>query len=215
MRTSSVAVLVLFVLIACGAAAGGAGAASARQLQPPLRTTVTGEITSLGPRRIAIGRLACAVPAAEVASVGRFVIGDPVRIACRSGQLLSVRYSPETETGATNTPVPAGTTPNVAPPAPVSSAIGPFEFTATFGSVTLGPGGSVTPPTPTLTTASGPVAGLDSTSINVGGTTCLLGSSDFDTAFVYQALLRLNLAEGDEATVTCVNGVLREISSTT
>ena len=77
MRTSSVAVLVLFVLIACGAAAGGAGAARARQLQPLLRTTVTGEITSLGPGRIAIGRLACAVPAAEVASVGRFVDRRP------------------------------------------------------------------------------------------------------------------------------------------
>ncbi len=101
------------------------------------------------------------------------------------------------------------------PPAPVSSTIGPSAFTATFGSVTLGPaGGSPTPSTPSLTTESGPIAVLDSTSINVGGITCLLGSSDFDTAFVDKALQRFNVAEGDQATVTCVNGVLDEISST-
>jgi hypothetical protein len=218
MRTSAVALLVLFVLAVCGLATTGAAANRGQQLRPLLQTTLTGEITALDPRRIAIGRFACMVPARDSASVGRFVIGDPVRIACRSGQLRSATYSPETETGATDAPAAPGTKPNVPPP-PRPSASQPFtSFTVTFGSITLGQagspaGGSTTPAAPSLTTESGPIAVLDSTSINVGGVTCLLGTSDFDTGFVYQALLRLNLAEGDQATVTCADGVLSKLSS--
>src|SRR3954466_16072845 len=57
--------------------------------------SVTGEIRQLGPQKIVIGHVVCAIPPKLSLSAGRFVIGDPVRLICIGGKLKSVKYTPE------------------------------------------------------------------------------------------------------------------------
>jgi hypothetical protein len=85
----------------------------ANAASPATRTrTATGEIKSLTLTRIVVGRLSCAL-GAKATSAARFVIGDPVTIACRNGRLLTVRYAPQRGAGTTSRT--AGATAVVAP----------------------------------------------------------------------------------------------------
>src|SRR5262245_15653083 len=64
---------------------------------PPARTLFSqssGELKTLGLKRITVDRLSCALGARVPTSLGRFVVGDPVAITCKSGVLSTIRYAP-------------------------------------------------------------------------------------------------------------------------
>jgi hypothetical protein len=71
--------------------------------------------------RIVVGRIGCKVPAKLTANVGRFVIGDPVRVDCLNGRLRAIRYSPPTSAHTTSTTA-SGTTVSASPGATSSGS---------------------------------------------------------------------------------------------
>jgi hypothetical protein len=159
-----------------------------------MRLTITGEIQKLGPSKIAIGKIACAIPSKLAASAGRFVIGDPVRMTCAAGKLYAVKYSPELATAQTNGP--ASTAAPAAPAVPPSGAVS--AFSATFGFVVLGTGVVASSTSGALASASGTIDGIDSTSITVNGLTCSL-----PTIFATLVATVSRPLVGWKATLTC------------
>ena len=133
-----------------------------------VQTTVTGEITKLGPAKIAIGRIGCAIPAKLEMSAGRFVISDPVKISCLNGKLESVRYSPELATFQTTRPGGgiASTTVPSQPPAAIPSG-GARSSAYSIGVLFLGG-----PPPGELASVTGTIDDLSSSTVTVAGLTC-------------------------------------------
>jgi hypothetical protein len=173
-------------------AAAVAAAPTARTV-PTFRLSVTGEIEALGPPKIAIGRVACAIPPRLEQSAGRYVIGDPVKMTCREGTLEALRYSPELATAQSNGPA-AAAPPSAATP---RASGGTTSFSATFAQIALSTGVVTTSTTGPLSSASGTVDALDSTSITVNGLTCSIPS--LLPSFVPMT----TLAVGWKATLTC------------
>jgi len=184
-------VLLATVLLAASATSASAGPKT--HATPSLRLSVTGEIQKLEPGKIAIGRLSCAIPPKLAISAGRFVIGDPVKITCLDGKLDAVRYSPELATAQSNgpaSPAPA----IVTTPRPSGGISG---FSITFGQIVLSTGVVTTSTTGPLSSESGSVDALDSTSVTVNGLTCSI------PALLVSFAPLSSLAVGWTATLTC------------
>ena len=163
--------------------------------------SVTGEIQRLGPSKIAVGRIGCTIPAKLTVSAGRFVVGDPVRIACRNGTLRSVKYSPEL--AAAQSDAPSAWSPPTIAPAP-QRPFDPSTAKSTAYSVgTIVLGGS---PTGDTSTATGPITDLSDGSLTAGGLTCSF-KPFFDTFFGQV------MKVGDNVTLTCTGGVFVHLAS--
>jgi hypothetical protein len=165
-----------------------------------VRTTVSGEITKLGPATIAIGRVGCAIPPRLEASAGRFVVSDPVRITCLDGKLRSVSYSPELATAQTTRPGGGNAPTTVASPPPASPPHG-GSMVYSIGVAFLGG-----PPPGDTATVTGTIDDLTTTAVTVAGLTCsfrLLPSvGPLGGPMV-----------GDDVTLTCTGGQLIHMAS--
>jgi hypothetical protein len=162
------------MLLAAQAATASAGArpAPAAPHAAAFRLTIAGEIKNLGPAWISIGRVGCAIPGKLVASAGRFVVGDSVKISCLSGRLASIKYAPElatAQTSASNTSPPP---PVVVVPGPSTGAIGAASIS--FGEIRFSPSGTVvtTSSSEPLSTVTGPITAFDTSGISVGDLGC-------------------------------------------
>lgn len=167
------------------------------------RTTVTGEITKVGPSAISIGRIGCKIPVRLEPSVGRFVVTDPVRITCLNGRLQNVRYSPELATAQT-TRLGGGNAPTTVPTPPpaTSSPSGVRSVVYTIGVLYLGG-----PPPGATTTVTGTIDDISSTTVTVAGMTCSYKAIPASGYFTGPEL-------GDSVTLTCTGGYLIRLSST-
>jgi len=159
-----------------------------------MRATVTGEVSQLGMQRIKVGSLACAVPARLTWSVDRFVIGDPVRLACLEGKVVSVRYSPELAPNQTSRPGTGNAPTTVAPVQPGCGPACTKEVSYSMGTIFLGGG-----PTGVSSTATGAISDISDGSITAGGLTCTYRPA-FDALFQIAQV-------GDNVTLTCTGGV--------
>ena len=191
-------VLIAAIVVAVQAA-GASGARTAPQ-HITTNLTATGEITKLGPSRIAIPGLGCAVPARLAMSAGRFVIGDPVKVSCLNGSLRSVKYSPELAPGQ-STATGGGNAPTTTP-TPPRGGFDPSTATRisySFGTIFMGGG-----PTGATVSTTGPISDLSDSSVTVAGLSC---SSNF-------SVLPFQVARiGDNVTITCTGGTLVRMTS--
>jgi hypothetical protein len=191
-------VLIAAVVVAVQAAGASGARTAPRHITTNL--TATGEITRLGPSRIAVPGLGCAIPAKLAMSAGRFVIGDPVKISCLNGFLRGVKYSPELATSQT-TATGGGNAPNKTP---IPSPGGFDPSTATrvsysLGTIFLGSG-----PAGATVSVTGPIGDLSDSSVTVAGLTC---------SFNFGAL-RFQVARvGDNVTLTCSGATLSQMAS--
>jgi hypothetical protein len=161
-----------------------------------VQTTVTGEITMLGPAKIAIGHVGCAIPAVLAVSAGRFVVSDPVRITCLNGKLRSVKYSPELATAQATRPG-GGNAPTVVPtPTPIGGIPAGVKSAYSIGVIFLGGG-----PSGETTTVAGTIDDIESSSVTVAGTTCSFHPFPNSTVFAGPQV-------GDNVTLTCTGGQL-------
>ncbi len=162
---------------------------------------MTGEITKLGPAKIAIGRVGCAIPPKLEVRAGRFVISDPVKISCLNGRLQSVRYSPELATAQTSRPGGgiASTTVPSPPAAGAPSGVGKSVYSL----FVLYLGG---PPPGDTTTVTGTIDDLSDTTVTAGGMTCSF--RPFPTMGPFGAPV-----VGDNVTLTCTGGRLIRLAS--
>ena len=162
MRVLRVALLAAVLL---AASATSAAATPKPHAISTLRLSVSGEIEKLDQATIAIGRLARAIPPKLALSAGPFVIGDPVATSCLDGKLDAIKYAPELATAQSNGPP--------SPAAAISSTPKPSggitSFSVTFGQIVFSTGVVTTSTTGPLTTTSGTVEALDSSSITVNG----------------------------------------------
>ena len=183
-------------------AAQATGASGARTVPQHITTnlTATGEITRLGPSRIAIPGLGCAIPAKLAMSAGRFVIGDPVKISCLNGSLRVVNYAPE-KAPAQSTATGGGNAPTTTP-TPPRGGFDPSTATRisySFGTIFMGGG-----PTGATVSTTGPISDLSDSSVTVAGLSC---SSNF-------SVLPFQVARvGDNVTLTCTGGTLVRMTS--
>ena len=180
-----------------------AGASGARTAPQHITTNLaaTGEIRTLGPSRIAIPGLGCAIPAKLAVSAGRFVIGDPVKISCLNDSLRSVKYSPELAPGQ-STATGGGNAPTTTPPAPPRGSFDPSTATRIVYTVgTIFSGGGPTGPT---VSATGPISDLSDSSLTVADLTC---------SFNFGALILQVARIGDNVTLTCTGGTLVHMAS--
>jgi hypothetical protein len=180
------------------------GSLAARQAPRAVaaQATVTGEITRLGLARISVGRIGCAIPPRLEASAGRFVITDPVKIACLNGKLRSVRYWPEVATAQTSR-AGGGDAPTTVPaPPPGGAATGPVKSVYTIVMLYLGG-----PPPGDTTTVTGTIDDLSSTAVTVAGLTCSFRS--IPTPGTPLAGPQV----GDDVTLTCTGGYLIRLAS--
>jgi hypothetical protein len=194
---------VIRILLLATALAAATAPANASRTAPHALTSslsVTGEIQRLGPSRIAVGKLGCAIPAKLTASAGRFVIGDPVRITCLNGTLRSVRYSPEVATAQTSK-VGGGNAPTtVTSPLPIDPSKG-TSLAYSVGTIFLGAG-----PTGDSSSATGTISDISDGSLTAGGLTCSFNTF-LDTFFGQVAQV------GDDVTLTCTGGTLVHLAS--
>jgi hypothetical protein len=165
------------------------------------QTTVTGEITKLGPAKIAIGHVGCAIPARLAVSAGRFVVSDPVRITCLNGKLRSVKYSPELATAQTMGPG-GGNAPATVPTPPRTTGV-PSGGTSVYSIGVIFLGG---PPPGQATTVTGAIDDIESSSVTVAGTTCSFYPFPNSTIFAGPQV-------GDNVTLTCIGGQLTHLVS--
>jgi hypothetical protein len=190
--------LVAVIVVAVGAA-GASGSRTAPQ-HITTNLTATGEITRLGPSRIAIPGLGCAIPTKLAMSAGRFVIGDPVKISCLNGLLRGVKYSPELTTAQT-TASGGGNAPTTTP-IPPPGGFDPSTATRVsyiLGTIFLGSG-----PAGATVSVTGPISDLSDSSVTVAGLTC---------SFNFSAL-RFQVARvGDNVTLTCIGATLSQMAS--
>lgn len=182
-----VVMLAAFVVAAANAATTPGGS---------MRMTVTGEIRQVDPGTIVVGHAKCVVPRTLTANVGRFVVGDPVRITCLGKTLSGVKYSPEI---APNQSSKAGSTPpsispTPSPPAPACGLACAKSITYSVGTLFNGGG-----PTGDPTSTTGAISDISDGSVTAGGLTCSFRSS-FDALFNQVARV------GDNVTLTCVGG---------
>jgi hypothetical protein len=161
-----------------------------------VQTTVTGEITKLGPAKIAIGHVGCAIPAKLAVSAGRFVVSDPVKITCLNGKLRSVRYSPELATAQSTRPGGGNAPTTVTTPAAVG--VPTTGFKSSYAIVVLFLGG---PPPGETSTVAGTIDDLGSSSVTVAGMTCSFHPFPNSTIFAGPQV-------GDNVTLTCTGGQL-------
>jgi hypothetical protein len=177
------------------------GARHARSLPRSVssRLTVTGEIKQLGLARIAVGGLGCTVPAKLEVSAGRFVIGDPVRIACLNGKLLSVRYSPELAIAQSDKA--SANAPTVPTPSSSSSLSGTSSIVYSIGVIFLGAG-----PTGDTSTVTGPISDLSPGSVTAAGLTCSFKPGLTTSVDRFAQV-------GDTVTLTCTDGQLIHLAS--
>jgi hypothetical protein len=166
-----------------------------------VRTTVTGEITKLGPAKIAIGHVGCAIPAKLAVSAGRFVVTDPVKITCLNGQLRSVKYSPELATAQSSRPGGGNAPTTVTTPAAVG--LPTTGFKSSYAIVVLFLGG---PPPGETSTAAGTIDDLGSSSVTVSGMTCSFHPFPNSTIFAGPQV-------GDNVTLTCTGGQLIRLAT--
>ena len=183
------------VLAPASLAAGHVPRAIATQM------TARGEITALGPARIAIGRVGCAVPARLASSAGKFVITDSVKITCRNGTLRSIRYSPELATAQTTRPGggDAATTVPTRPAGGTPASVGSAVYT--IGVLFLGG----TPPGDT-TTVTGTIDDVSTTTVTVAGVSCAFKVLPTSAYFSGPQV-------GDKVTLTCTGGQLIRLAS--
>ena len=166
-----------------------------------VQTTVTGEITKLGPAKIAIGHVGCAIPAKLAVSAGRFVVTDPVKITCLNGQLRSVKYSPELATAQSSRPGGGNAPTTVTTPAAVG--LPTTGFKSSYAIVVLFLGG---PPPGETSTAAGTIDDLGSSSVTVSGMTCSFHPFPNSTIFAGPQV-------GDNVTLTCTGGQLIRLAT--
>jgi hypothetical protein len=182
--------VVAVTAVSAAAASGNTGGVRHGSVQ----MSVTGEITALGPTRVAIGRFGCTVPPRAAASLGRFVIGDPVKLTCLNGSMRSARYWPEVATGQSYSTHPATLPSNTShPPSPPFDPANATHAGYSFSTLFLG-----TPPTFTVLTASGSIATFSDAGITVGDLTCALPSLAISHPEMF-AIVHV----GDTATITC------------
>jgi hypothetical protein len=200
-------------LVAVPAAAANAGAPSGHRTVL-VRIATTGEIAKLGPGKIGVGHLTCMVPAKQAASVGRFVIGDPVTISCANDRLTNVKYQPERATAQTNAviakpslPAPSG--------GPTTTGFDARSFVISFGSISSsGAGQSATRVSATpnglvvegiaTNQATGAITWFDQSGITVGNLSCSLSPFASLGSFVYSNLVNTtHLADGQQVTIAC------------
>jgi len=163
--------------------------------------SVTGEISRLGTARISVGHLSCSIPAKLAASADRFVISDPVEITCLNGRLESVKYAPELPSNQSTKIVPL-------PPAspgksPASTSVPPS------GARSVGYSAGViseSPPTGTVTDATGTIDSFSADGITVGGLSCSITP-------LFYSLLSTLANVGDDVTIGCVGGALADIAT--
>jgi hypothetical protein len=186
------ALVVVTALVAVPAAAASSGAPRPQQaLKPvPTRTIVTGEIKTLGLARIAVGRVACTIPAALTVRAGRFVVSDPVRITCLNGTLRSVKYAPPLAAWQTTRPATAAGAPSVAAK---PSGSGVVRTTWAFQVVTP------TSEQAATTTARGTIMALSASGITVGQLSCSIHP------LFYERISPLAHV-GDLVTIKCQSG---------
>jgi hypothetical protein len=186
------------VLLLVAAQAAGASGGPPRAL---MRTTVTGEIRQLGLQKIAVGQIACTIPTKLSLSADRFVIGDPVRLSCLGGKLVSLRYSPEIALNQSSKPGTGNAPPTVTTPrAPCGSSCAAVSVYS-IGTLFLGGG-----PTGDTSTVTGAITDISDGSITAGGLTCSFKPS-FDSLFDRAAHV------GDNVTLTCTAGVFVAMKS--
>jgi hypothetical protein len=196
-------------ILAIVAVCAPAGVAAGASHQPALRMSVSGDLTTLGLKQIAIGKFGCAVPTSLLPSAGRFVIGDPVKLTCLGGKLESVKYFPEKPTAQTSVPSQAAQTPTPKGTAGAPSS-GPGSFSISFGSITLGGGGTTIPAGTTIVSRTGPVGAIGDSSITVQDLTCSVNSVLLSTLLSH---LSLDLV-GTNVTMTCLStGPIMSLSS--
>jgi len=156
-----------------------AAASPARQL---VLAQARGDIKALGPAGITVGHLKCVIPP-SMASVGRFVISDPVTIGCQGAVLRTIRYAPptsaETDLKVTATPFPPAGAAQAVSTGPIGS------LSMVWGTIVLG--GS-NPVEPVSITATGTITSFDASGITIDGQTCsfppLFASSSFQQSFI-------------------------------
>ena len=133
-------------------------------------------------------------------SVGRFVIGDPVKISCLNGSLRSVRYSPELAPGQSTAPG-GGNAPTTTPTPPHGGFAPSTATQAVYTVSTLFTGGGPTGPTFSVT---GTISDLSDSSVTVADLTC---------SFNFGALILQVARVGDIVTLTCTGGALVHMAS--
>jgi len=191
----------LATVAACIAIAPSSLAAGQAPHAVAVQTTVTGEITKLGPAKIAIGHVGCAVPARLAVSAGRFVVTDPVRITCLNGKLRSVEYSPELATAQSSQPG-GGNAPTTVPTPPAAGA--PTNgLKGAYAISVLFLGG---PPPGETATVAGTIDDIESSSVTVAGMTCSFHSFPNSTIFAGPQI-------GDSVTLTCTAGQLIRLAT--
>jgi hypothetical protein len=166
-----------------------------------VQTTVTGEITKLGPAKIAIGHVGCAIPAKLAPSAGRFVVTDPVRITCLNGKLRNVKYSPELATAQSSQPG-GGNAPTTVP-TPSAAGVPTSGFKSAYAISVLFLGG---PPPGETATVVGAIDDIESASVTVAGMTCSFHQFPNSAIFAGPQI-------GDNVTLTCTGGQLIRLAS--
>jgi hypothetical protein len=190
-----------FALALSLTAAFAAAAHAAVSAKHVMRETIVGDIRALDPQRIAIGRLTCAVPAKLSPTVGRFVVGDPVRISCLNGTLTAATYAPDvapnqsTKAGGGNAPT------TFSPPKPSCGLPCVTSISYSLGTATLGG-----QPPADLTTVSGAITDISDGRVTVSGLTCTFAPA-FTTPF--DQLVRV----GDNVVLACTAGRLTSMRS--
>ncbi len=183
------------------ATASGSGDARSAPRGIAASMTVTGEIQTLGLSRIAVGGLGCTIPSRLAVSAGRFVIGDPVKIACLNGTLRSVKYSPELATAQSDQPGRGNAPTTITTPPPAFNPATAHSISYTVGTISLGGG-----PTGDTNTATGPISDLSDGSITAGPLTCSF-KPFFDAFFSRFAQV------DDNVTLTCTGGTFVGMAS--
>lgn len=175
-----------------------AAAASGGRAKPAIqvalfRTTMTGEIRELGIKRIVVGTIGCSVPPKIALSTDRFVVGDPVKITCVNGALRTVKYSPDTDPGASYSthPTSAPTIASTTAPAGPSDLSAAKSAAYSIHIISLTNNSSVSP----TETATGTISALSSDGITVGDLTCSFGGLPNSFSNVARV--------GDTMTLTC------------
>ena len=190
--------LILAVALLVGSVAGTASGGRQTLL---VRDSLSGEIQQLGPGKIEVGHVRCSVPPKLALRAGRFVIGDPVSIACLGGQLQSVRYTPEAAANQTSKPGGGNAPTTVAAQQGSCGIACASKISYSMGTVFLGGG-----PTGDTATAAGQITDISGSSVTAGGLTC---SDKLASTAAFNEIVRV----GDNVTMTCTGGVLVSLKS--
>jgi hypothetical protein len=184
----------------------------------------TGDITALGPARITVGHLGCAIRH-RVSGLGRFVVSDPVSITCRNGVLNAIVYRSSTIAQSQVTGSSGGLDYSAPPASASTPKCGGSATSFSVGSSGASASGSTCGPDGTTTAwvstnAHGTISSFDVTSpdgcpapaigsrlvpgcasITVGGLTCLIDST-------FYTLIAPKYNVGDTASIACNNAKL-------